>query len=266
MFGSVARITRSGSSPGMKAKSRRRISNPPPVGGVTPALIATVLPVSVVTVSPVRLARHSGSYRRRQPSIRRHRRACLDRQVIGPVIGERDRILHQVGITRAITHFDARTTTCAFKLVEGAFNSSASPGHTSAGKACSVSAVSSAPQRTHSRRGLLHHQRCIAAIRGTPRRRDWSLNQSMQQPLANPLAPAPAGWQCSRLCPPPCPRCGSSPQSARRQPAWNRYKTPASQCVQHGTRPPPPLSPRAAYTARHSAAYSPPSPTPGSLD
>src|ERR1035438_9116780 len=61
IFGRVARITKSGSSPGIKAKSRSRISNPPPVGGVTPALIDTVLPFSAVTVSVLRLARRVGA-------------------------------------------------------------------------------------------------------------------------------------------------------------------------------------------------------------
>src|ERR1700722_4896866 len=52
----VARAPRPGSSPGMKAKSRLRISKPPPVGGETPVLMATVLPLRVVTLSAVRLA------------------------------------------------------------------------------------------------------------------------------------------------------------------------------------------------------------------
>src|ERR1700722_937901 len=57
----VARATSPGSLPGIKAKSRRRISNPPPDGGVTPVLTATVVPFSVVTVNAFRLASTVGA-------------------------------------------------------------------------------------------------------------------------------------------------------------------------------------------------------------
>src|ERR1035437_991304 len=57
----VARITSPGSCPGMNAKSLVRTSNPPPVGGVTPALIVTVVPVTAVTVSVLRFASTVGA-------------------------------------------------------------------------------------------------------------------------------------------------------------------------------------------------------------
>src|ERR1019366_7735523 len=56
ILGTVARATRSGSCPGMKAKARRRISNPPSAEGVTPVLMVTELPLSAVTDRPLRLA------------------------------------------------------------------------------------------------------------------------------------------------------------------------------------------------------------------
>src|ERR1035437_3732119 len=61
MAACVARITRVGSVPGMKAKSLVRTSNPPPGGGVTPALIVTVVPVTAVTVRMFRFASTVGA-------------------------------------------------------------------------------------------------------------------------------------------------------------------------------------------------------------
>ena len=51
------------------------------------------------------IGKNSWSDRRRQPGIGGNRGAGLDGQIIGPVIGKRDSILHQVWITCAITHF-----------------------------------------------------------------------------------------------------------------------------------------------------------------
>jgi len=45
----------------MKAESRVRISKPPPLGGVIPVLIPTVLPFSVVTVILVKFASTFGA-------------------------------------------------------------------------------------------------------------------------------------------------------------------------------------------------------------
>ena len=74
----------------MNAKSRSRISNPPPLGGVTPVLTVTVLPLSAVTVSQSRFVSTVGAIAAGNQALCRYRCAGLDGQVIGPVVRKRN--------------------------------------------------------------------------------------------------------------------------------------------------------------------------------
>ena len=64
------------SLPGIKAKSHRRISNPPPVGAVAPVLIVTVS-VDTVHCEGIQIAKKSGRNRRRPPMYRQGPCRCL---------------------------------------------------------------------------------------------------------------------------------------------------------------------------------------------
>jgi hypothetical protein len=202
----------------MKAKSRRRISNPPPARR-----------------SHTRIDRHRASIQRghREPgqigkqvgaiAAGSHASAGTVALVLiarssAQSLANCDRILHQVRITRAITHLHCPHHNLRIQIGRRRIQKQRIARPHIGGKARPVSACSAAPQRAHAGRRLLHRGRRIRQS-AELRAGGWSPSQSTRPPRAFPPAPAPAGWRRSPRAPPPCQSCDNSPQSARRPPA-----------------------------------------------